>query len=106
MAYFITSELFERVNYGIDRLETVIIEALSLISQSKVYEDVAMGRKVILSSVSLFTEVCEMKNCCRNTLETRSGTSNIAFKVTILFGSLYSIFVSRIIKKNRESTQH
>jgi hypothetical protein len=54
----------------------------------------------------LSTQVCKMKNCCWNTLEITSSASSIGFQVKILFGSLYSIFVSRVIKKNREDTRH
>jgi hypothetical protein len=94
------------VNIGIDRLETVILEALSLISYSQVYGDVALARKIILRSVTLATQDFEMRHCCENTLDIRSGASSSAFNVKILFGSSYSLFVSRVIKKNRESTRH
>jgi hypothetical protein len=61
--------------------------------------------RIIFRSVNLSVQVFEMENCCGNTLEIRSGASSIAFKVTILFGSLYSTFVSIFIKKNRTSTR-
>ena len=86
------------MNCGIDRLETVILEALSLVSRSRMYGDVALDSKIILRSVNLSTQLCEMKNCCGNTLEIRSGASSIAFEVNILFGSSYAILVSRVIK--------
>jgi hypothetical protein len=54
---------------------------------------------VILKSVHLATQDCEMKNCYRNTLEMRSGPFTIAFKIMTFFGSLHSIFVSMVIKK-------
>jgi hypothetical protein len=62
------------------------------------YGEVALDSKIILRSVNLSNQVCEMKNCCGNTLEIRSGASSIAFKVKILFGRLYSILVSMVIK--------
>jgi hypothetical protein len=61
---------------------------------------------ILLRSINLSTQVCEMKNWCGNTLEMGSGASSIAFELKILFGRLYSIFVSMVIKKNRKRTRH
>ena len=94
------------MNPGIDRLETVILEALSLVSRSRMYGDVALDSKMILRSVNLSTQLCGMKNSCGNTLEIRSGASSIALEVNILFGSSYAIFVSRVIKWNCKNTRY
>ena len=48
----------------------------------------------MLRSVHHSAQVCGMKNRRENTLEIRAGASSIAFKVKILFGGFYSIFIS------------
>jgi hypothetical protein len=92
------------VNCGIDRLGTVILEVLSLISQSKMYGDVAFDSNI--EERLSFRSGQRNEHLLWGYPGNKIGASSIAFKVKIIFGSLYSIFVSRVIKKNRESTRH